>query len=243
MPPAATGRSNGGGTIARSAGLSRSRLPPPMPPRPLLLCLSLTLAGCSGVYYNALEKVGFAKRDLLVSRVQDARQAQDQAKEQFVSALDQLLEITKSDGGDLKRNYDRLQRELDRSEVRARAVRERIDSVEDVAVALFREWKRELGQYENESLRRRSERQLEDTQDRYETLMNLMRSAAQRMDPVLSTFRDQVLFLKHNLNARTIAGLGATARELEDDVSDLLAEMERSIQEADAFIARLQNAE
>lgn len=204
------------------------------------LSLALIFTGCSGIYYNALEKVGFAKRDLLVSRVKDAREAQDAAKEQFTSALDQLLAITKSDGGDLKRNYDRLQRELDRSEARAQAVREKIGSIENVADALFNEWKRELGQYENDSLRRRSERQLEDTRDRYETLMGLMRSAAQRMDPVLSTFRDQVLFLKHNLNARTIAGLQASARELEDDISGLIAEMERSIREADSFIAQLE---
>jgi Skp family chaperone for outer membrane proteins len=211
-----------------------------MPLRLLLLPLLALLAGCSGVYYNAMEKVGFAKRDLLVSRVQDARKAQDDAKEQFTSALDQLLLITRSDGGDLKRNYDRLNRELNRSEERAQTVREKITSVEDVAKALFREWKQELKQYENEALRRRSEDQLARTQDRYETLMGLMRRASSRMDPVLSTFRDQVLFLKHNLNARAVAGLDITARELEADVGALLADMERSIQEADAFIAQLQ---
>lgn len=209
--------------------------------RVALLSVAAFLSACSGVYYGAMEKVGFAKRDLLVSRVKDARKAQDDAKEQFASALDQLLQITRSDGGDLKRNYDRLNRELERSQERATAVNERIAAVEDVAKALFREWKRELDQYENASLRRRSEEQLTATQDRYETLMELMRRAAKRMDPVLSTFRDQVLFLKHNLNARAIAGLDVTARELEGDVSALLADMERSIREADAFIATLQS--
>ncbi len=211
-----------------------------MSPRLLILPWLLVFAGCSSVYYNAMEKVGFAKRDLLVSRVKDAREAQDDAKEQFTSALDQLLAMTKADGGDLKKNYDRLNREFTRSEARAKEVRERIDSVEDVAKALFREWRQELNQYENASLRRSSEQQLAATEERYEKLVGLMRAAASRMDPVLSTFRDQVLFLKHNLNARAIAGLDVTARELESDVTALIADMDRSIREADAFIAQLQ---
>jgi outer membrane murein-binding lipoprotein Lpp len=210
-------------------------------PRLLFLCTTAVLfAGCSSLYYNTMERVGFAKRDILVSRVQDAREAQDQAKEQFTSALEQLLIITQSDGGDLRRNYDRLNREFGRSEQRATAVRERIASVEDVGRALFREWRAELKDYQNPNLRRASEQQLAATEDRYHTLIDLMKRAADRMDPVLATFRDQVLFLKHNLNARAVAGLDSTARELENDVASLIADMERSIREADAFIQELQ---
>ena len=34
-----------------------------------------------------------------------------------------------------------------------------------------------------------------------------MRLAESRIEPVLKSFRDQVLFLKHNLNAKAIASL------------------------------------
>src|SRR5690606_10974639 len=199
----------------------------PMNPRILPLLL-LLLTGCSNVYYNAMEKVGFAKREILVDRVEDAREAQQDAKEQFTSALDQLLEITRSDGGDLKTTYNRLNSELRRSETRAKEVRERFAAVEDVAEALFDEWEDELEQYESASLRRSSGRQLRATRERYEKMIGLMQRAASRMDPVLATFRDQVLFLKHNLNARALAGLDVTAKELEADVGALLADMERS---------------
>lgn len=209
----------------------------------LLSLLALLLTGCSGIYYDAMEKAGFAKREILVDRVEEAQEAQQDAKKQFTSALDQLLEITRSDGGDLKATYDRLNSELERSEDRATEVRERIAAVEDVAEALFDEWEDELEQYANASLRRSSERQLAATQDRYERMVELMQRAASRMDPVLATFRDQVLFLKHNLNARALAGLDVTAKELEADVGALLADMERSIREADAFVAELQRAE
>ena len=198
--------------------------------------LALVVGGCSSTYYNAMEKMGFAKREILVDRVEKKRDAQNAAKEQFASALDHFLSVTKADGGELQQKYDSLNREFTRSESRAKEVRERITAVEDVAEALFREWKDEMKQYTNASLRRESEREFDLTRRRYEDLIKVMRRAADRMEPVLSTFRDQVLFLKHNLNARALASLTTTNRELEADISRLVADMEASIREAEDFI-------
>ena len=203
------------------------------------LGLALAGAGCSSVYYNAMEKIGYAKRDLLVERVDDTRKAQGAAKEQFASALEHFLAVTKVDGGELQRKYDDLNREYGRSETAAKEVHSRIAAVEDVAEALFREWKQELSQYTNASLRGESQRQLDTTRRRYDDLLRLMRRAADRMDPVLATFKDQVLFLKHNLNARAIASLDSTSRTLEADISRLIADMETSIRESEAFIKSL----
>ena len=205
----------------------------------IALGLALAGAGCSSVYYNTMEKFGYAKRDLLVERVDDTRKAQGAAKEQFASALEHFLAVTKVDGGELQRKYDDLNREYGRSETAAKEVHSRIAAVEDVAEALFREWKQELSQYSNASLRGESQRQLDATRRRYDDLMRLMRRAADRMDPVLATFKDQVLFLKHNLNARAIASLDTTSRTLEADISRLIADMETSIRESEAFIKSL----
>lgn len=210
--------------------------------RSVPVALALLLAGCSSAYYQAMEKIGFAKREILADRVEKTRTAQQEAKEQFADALQRFLAVTKADGGDLQRKYDAMNSEFQRSESRAKEVRERIASVEDVAAALFREWKQELGQYTNPTLRRDSERQLDLTRRRYDALLSLMRRAADRMDPVLATFRDQVLFLKHNLNARAIASLGETHRTLEADISRLIADMETSIREAETFIKDLKAA-
>jgi len=205
------------------------------------LGLALAAAGCSSVYYNTMEKFGYAKRDLLVERVDDTRKSQSEAKEQFASALEHFLAVTKVDGGELQRKYDDLNRECTRSEAAAKEVHSRIAAVEDVAEALFREWNQELAQYSNPSLRSESQRQLDATRRRYDDLVRLMRRAADRMDPVLATFKDQVLFLKHNLNARAIASLDTTSRTLEADISRLIADMEASIRESEAFIKSLKS--
>jgi Skp family chaperone for outer membrane proteins len=206
---------------------------------PLLTFVCL-LAGCSSTYYEAMEKIGYAKRDLLVDRVAKAEQAQTAAKEEFSSALDHFLAVTKVDGGELERKYNDVNAELKRSEERAKEVRDRIAAVEDVANALFREWKSELGQYTNPSLRDQSERELNVTERRYDELMRTMRRAADRMDPVLANFRDQVLFLKHNLNARALASLDSTNRDLRGDIERLIADMEASIRESQTFIQAMQ---
>lgn len=208
----------------------------------LLACVALVLSGCSSAYYGAMEKLGVPKRQILVDRVQAAQGAQEEAKEQFASALEQFLAVTKVPATELKTTYDRLNDEFKRSEDRAKEVRDRIAAIDDVAGALFEEWGRELAQYSNATLRSQSARQLAQTRQRYDGLMRTMRAAADRMDPVLATFRDQVLYLKHNLNAQAVGALGETSRELQQDIARLIADMEKSIRESQAFIASMDAA-
>ncbi|MDP1580556.1 MAG: DUF2959 domain-containing protein [Candidatus Didemnitutus sp.] len=206
----------------------------------LFLSCALALTSCSSVYYGAMEKIGIPKRQILVERVESARGAQQAAKQQFASALEHFLSVTKVPPTELKGVYDRLNDELKRSEARAKEVRDRIGSIDSVAQALFGEWNLELAQYSNPALRAQSERQLDATKRRYAELMRVMNVAADRMEPVLVTFRDQVLFLKHNLNAQAIAALSSTSQNLQQDIGRLIADMEKSIKEADAFISTMQ---
>ncbi len=211
---------------------------------PALLAGVVLLSGCqTRAYYNVMEKMGKPKREILADRVTSTQEAQQEAKEQFSSALAEFLAVTQVDAGDLPRQYEALASELKKSETAAKAVHDRIAALDDVAGALFAEWEKELSQYTSSSLRNQSERQLADTRRRYERLTATMQTAADRMEPVLGTFRDQVLFLKHNLNARAVAGLGGTVRELERDIERLIADMNRSIAEAETFIRSLHGAD
>ncbi len=202
--------------------------------------LVIILAGCSSVYYNAMEKVGIHKRDILVDRVIAARDSQEEAKKEFESALERFKSVVDFHGGDLEDKYIELKDELEDMEDRAREVHERIAAVEDVAEALFDEWEEELDQYSSASLRRASQRKLRETRRRYNQLIRAMKRAEAKIEPVLRPLRDDVLFLKHNLNARAIASLKAELSKMETDVSVLLKDMEHSIAEADAFIQSLE---
>lgn len=203
---------------------------------PVWLLAAALLAGCQSAYYGAMEKFGIEKRDILVDRVDDARDAQQDAKQQFESALAQFIAVTNFSGGELEAQYNKLKSEFDDCESRANAVHKRIDEVERVAGDLFKEWEKELAQYTSADLRRSSQKQLDATRARYRELIGSMKRAEKKLDPVLAAFRDRVLYLKHNLNARAIASLKTERARMQADIAALVADMNRSIAEADRFI-------
>jgi len=123
-----------------------------------------------------------------VHRVEESCDAQGGASEQFASALEQFRATVNFDVGDLGNTYDRLNAEYENS----------------VAEDLLSEWVQELDQYSRADLRRTTVSLLNDTRTRDKQLMTSMRCAERSIAPVLEVFQDQVLVLKHNLNARTI---------------------------------------
>lgn len=205
-----------------------------------ILVLGLALSsGCQSVYYGAMEKMGSHKRDILVDRVEEAKGAQENARAQFANAFDEFLAVSQVDIQDLKSAYDRIEDSFQRSEQDAQAVWDRIDSIKRVGKALFKEWEDELNQYASLELRRSSEDQMNRTRALYSRLITAMENAASKMTPVLDAFRDQTLFLKHNLNAQAVAALNQTTIKMRYEVDSLIQQMSASIEEANAFIAQM----
>ena len=201
-----------------------------------LMTAAMFVSACSSTYYRALESIGIEKRDVLVDRIDDARDSQSDAKEQFTSALDNYRELISIEGGDLEKTYDRLNSAYERSERRATEVTDRIRAVEKVAEDLFDEWEDEIDQYSDPALSRQSAQLLDETRNDYEDVITAMRRAEESMGPVLTLFHDQVLFLRHNLNARAIGSLQAELDTIEQATTSLIQEMEEAIAEAGRFI-------
>lgn len=206
----------------------------------LLAGLLLAGSGCSSMYYGAMEKVGVHKRDIMTDRVKAARDAQHEGKEQFLSAMEQYKQVVQFQGGDLEKEYNKLNRVLEKSEAKATEIHERIEAVDDVSSALFKEWRAEIKQYTSDSLRKSSQQKYDATFAKYKDLIAAMRKAESKIEPVLVPLRDQVLFMKHNLNAKAIAGLSGELASVEGNVGTLIAEMEKAIAQADTFVAALQ---
>ncbi len=154
------------------------------------LVISFMVAGCQSTYYNAMEKVGIHKRDIMVDRIEDTQGAQEQAQEQFQSALEQFQSVINFDGGDLEVAYNDLNSEYEDSLAAAKKVRDRIASVQSVSDALFDEWEEELNLYKSDSLRRASAQKLKDTRRQYHRMMVSLEKSEQRMQPVLDAFQD-----------------------------------------------------
>ena len=204
-----------------------------------IVLFALIGLSCQTAYYETMEKFGYHKRDLLVRDVEKARDAQQEAKEQFKSALDRFTKTLDIQGGELQEKYEALNKEYERSEDKANSVRKRVASVEDVSEALFTEWNAELKEYSSSTLRKKSQDQLTQTRAQYAQLIKAMKRAEAKMDPVLAKFKDQVLFLKHNLNAQAIASLKGELVSVEGNINSLIKDLNASIQEADSFIAAM----
>ena len=202
----------------------------------LVLLGSLTTTGCTRAYYSAMEQIGQHKRDILRSRIEAGQEDQQEAQEQIKTTYERFKEAADYDGGDFESVYNTLNAEYERSQDRAAAVSNRITSIDEVAADLFEEWEEEISMIGRDSLRDQSRQSLSDTRRRYAALIGAMKRAESKMPPVLDAFRDQVLFMKHSLNARAIASLEGTVGEIENDVETLIRDIDASIGEAESFL-------
>ncbi len=175
-------------------------------------------------------------RDLLVDRVEEARDSQHAAAEQFRDALTEFKAVVDLPESDLERQYNTLNKAHKRSQAAADDISKRVDRVVDASNSLLEEWSSELSDYNDPALRRIAEQQYDQTREHATRLIASMRQIEDRMQPVLASFQDQVLYLKHNLNLSAIAALEGEATIIESNVDILIADMNRSIAEADAFI-------
>ncbi|GAA5132312.1 DUF2959 domain-containing protein [Thalassotalea piscium] len=204
-----------------------------------IIALLLTLTACSSAYYSAMEKVGIHKRDILIDRVEEANDSQEEVKEEFASALAQFSSLITFDGGELETHYQQSKAHYESSEQAAKDVSDRIDAIENVAEALFDEWQDEIEQYSNASLKRQSQSKLRQTQRNYRKVIIAMQSAEKKMAPVLTALKDNMLYLKHNLNAQAVGALKGEYQSIKRDIDVLIKEMNNSIDDSQAFINTL----
>jgi len=205
------------------------------------LLLSLVLfCACRAAYYSTMEEFGVYKRDLLKKSVVAARDDEKAAGQQFTNALTRLKELYGFQGGDLEKTYNALNSEYERSVERANTVHKRIKEMERVASDLFAEWEKEIQQISSAQLQASDRDKLRQTRGRYDELHSSLKRAEQSMDPVLTRLHDQVLYLKHNLNAAAIASLKGETLNIQGDITRLLQDMNTAIAQADRFISTLQ---
>ncbi len=205
----------------------------------LISVFLLVFTGCASVQYSALEKVGIHKRDILVDRVEDARDAQGETREQLVSAYEELSALVGHEGGELEERYKRLSKEVERSRSATKDLDEHLSDIDSVSEDLFDEWESELDLYSSAALKSDQERKLKLARRQFLTMRDRMQTARNRVDPVLAVLTDNVLFLKHSLNAQALAALRGQTSLLEGQVDALIKDMQVAIDEADAFINRM----
>jgi Protein of unknown function (DUF2959) len=204
-----------------------------------LVSLGLT-TGCQSIYNATMENVlGYEKRELLKKSVVSLQAEQKDAQKEFKDAMTRLKELYAFNGGELESVYNRLKSSYESCESESKSVHSRIENMEDIANSMFSEWEKELQQYTNPTLAASSREQLRSTKERYTQLATTVRAAESAMQPVLAQIKDNVLYLKHNLNAAAIGSLRGEASNIQNQIEQLLSRMNASIAESESFIKSL----
>jgi hypothetical protein len=68
-----------------------------------------------------------------------------------------------------------------------------------------------------------------------------MKKAESKMEPVLSALRDNVLYLKHNLNASAVGALQGEFNGIKNEINQLVLEMNKAISESNSFISSMKS--
>lgn len=190
-------------------------------------------------YYSARESIGEHKRDIVVAQVEQACMGLQETRDEFEDALERFKTLVCVNETSLDHKYNLLNRQYQFCCSKSDTVSTRIRAIEEVSEALFLEWEQELDEYTNRTFRAHSKQQLKMARQNYSRLIRSMQRAEAKIHPVLAAFKDQVLYLKHNLNAQAIAALRHEFIEIGIDISQLIQAMEQTIAEASQFVAAL----
>jgi hypothetical protein len=204
-----------------------------------VIVFSLLLSGCHSTYYKAMSTLGKEKRDILVQRIKDAKKDQDQTKQKLQTTMESFQALTGFKGGSLEKSYKRLNSDYESAASQADKLHDKIQSIDQVSNDLFKEWQGEINAMDNGKLKSQDSVMLRNAKTRQATYMRAMHRTEDQIAPVLKAFHDQVLFLKHNLNARAIGSLKNTSAGLQSDVAGLVQSIDASSQEADKLISSL----
>lgn len=190
-------------------------------------------------YYSARESIGEHKREIVVYQVEKACASLQETRDEFEDALERFKHLVYINESGLENKYNLLNRQYQFCRSKSEAVSYRIRAIQEVSEALFVEWESELNEYSNRALRNSSKQQLKAARQNYSRLIKAMQRAESKIQPVLAAFKDQVLYLKHNLNARAIAALQHEFIEISIEISQLIQAMEQTIAEASLFVTAL----
>lgn len=190
--------------------------------------------------YSAYEFIGVEKRDLFKKEVKNVKNSQEDTQEEFSDALERLQAIYKVDGEKLERAYKSLDSSYKDAEKSVADVQNNIRQLETVSGDLFTEWEKEIKEISARDLRMKSSESLLNTQKKYNSFHASLKKSESKMAPVLARLKDQTLYLKHNLNAKAVAGLQTESDKIQNDIKVLIKDMNESISKADEMMKDLE---
>lgn len=208
--------------------------------RLLVALLPLLLVGvgaCSTMYYAAMSQLGWAKADLLANRVQQSRDAMDQARIQLADALPDFEKARSASGGDHAVRAEALQASLGDAQENATLIGKRRAAVENAADTLFGEWQHEIASATDAAQRARRQQRYDEFRAPYDRLLDAMRGAEASLPPVLAAMQAEVAALRAAPGAAASPGIPAA------DADQAMRTLQLAVALANQYITVLETIE
>lgn len=178
---------------------------------PFLFSLGVAVGGASCANLEATffePKDSMALVDDLSERIEEVHVATEVSKERMNAAVEALRSMTSSDfRGDALVAHAELTRSIESSEEQAETLRDHVTEMKDTASELFERWAQDLEGFTNAEMRQSSQKRLEDTRTRYQTIVAAVDPALWSLDAVNRDLRDHALFLGHDFNKSAVASV------------------------------------
>ena len=174
------------------------------------------------------------QREALVARVMASRDALVEAGLQYISLREVLSSVVDFDG-DVDATYDRLRIELTRCEDAVEDVHNRIGDVRHAAERLRDEWDETLGGATDPRLHDRAAEVRDRTWAAYTPVIEAMEEVERMMDLVLTSYRNQVMELKHDSTAEAVELIRENMPLLSEEISEVGKDILAAAKKAEAF--------
>ncbi len=192
-----------------------------MRPTPTLVGLLVTvLLAVSGV---ASGQAGSKESQKFLGYSEDARATLEDTKDQLAATLDYYNSLVLGEARKPQSAYKRMAKSLDKTEKLAEKTGDRVKKMQAQAEKVFSQWQQELEGYQNDKLRELGAERLAVTKERYEQMIERMRAAGEVYNPLISSLRDQALFMGRDLSMEALSGLTEVAAELNGMADELYA--------------------
>ncbi len=201
----------------------------------LLILTLISLSACQSTYYKAWEFLGKEKRDLLTSKIEDTKDSQKDSQKEVKDILEQVRNKYGLEAKEIESFYDNLKSDYESFKAQANELKGNAKDVRTIAKDLFQEWEQEAYTFKNSSYKRSSLKKLQETKREFNSLSRQMAQSEAQLDQVLNVLRDQVLFLKHNLNAKTLASFEGEFDRIEKEIETLIRRIDQSLSATENF--------
>lgn len=206
----------------------------------LFTFLGFVNLGCQTAYYKTWELLGKEKRELLQGKFSDAKEDQEDIKEEFSSVLEKIRHYYPLKNSNLSKVYDSLNDSYNDALSKREDFSSRIESIKQIGDDLFSEWLMEAKQIGNANYRAKSLSKRSSTKKAFNSTVKVLDQSLQRLDRSLDKIKDNVLFLKHNLNAQAVGSLSLELKQIEEQITLLIGQLDKSSKASDAFIKKLE---